>query len=241
MRKANNVRNIKKIKNSTDDFYFAWINHPALINHVKGLSAKELSSVKAKLKKIVDKLYLDLRVEEKYQFYVNLYLLYEICCLYFNRENALKRILDENGKPCQQAYPSLSYFLPYEPVFNKSLYAKANDGLFWLENSLKDILKNHIGKVREENLKKLTEEIEDIIKKPDYWGYSRVEKGIEKEIVLINVILARIKYARINIDVIYSFHDEQDKNLRKKIKSSLTRLEKVINTIIGYIEEPYCA
>ena len=42
-----------------------------------------------KLKTVVEKLYLDLKVEEKYMYYINLYNLYELICVYFMKKNKL--------------------------------------------------------------------------------------------------------------------------------------------------------
>ena len=189
MRKAGNLRNYKKIKNAVDDdFYMSWLGNERLADKVKNLPAKKLNFITERAKQTIDKTYLLLKVEEKYKYYVNLYLLYDMCCLYFNLENGLKKYLEqtlENREEFQATYRDIEKILGYEP---------------------------------------------------------REEDEIDREITFINMLLLRIKYAREHIDVIYSLNknfEAEDKKLRTMIKSSLTRIEKPIRTIIGYIEELY--
>ena len=78
MRRIKSERNTKKLKNSVNDFYYSWIRHPAINERLKDLSNKEVVNMTGKLKNVVEKLYLDLKVEEKYMYYVNLYNLYEL-------------------------------------------------------------------------------------------------------------------------------------------------------------------
>lgn len=81
MRKIKAERNVKKIRNSLNDFYMYWVNHPGIYERLKGLSNKELEKTSQRLKIVVDNLYLKLRVEEKYMFWNNLYNIYELVCI----------------------------------------------------------------------------------------------------------------------------------------------------------------
>ena len=91
------------------------------------------------------------------------------------------------------------------------------------------------------NINILTKEIEIIIKE-NYNIYNRNEEQIQKEIIYIDEILRRIKYAKENVDIIYSIgYKEQDKKLRTMIKSSLTRAEKLMKLVIDEIENAYAA
>lgn len=54
--------------------------------------------------------------------------------------------------------------------------------------------------------------------------------------------MRRIKYAKENVDIIYSIgYKEQYKKLRTMIKSSLTRAEKLMKLVIDEIENAYAA
>lgn len=239
MRKAGNLRNYKKIKNAVDDdFYMAWLGNERIASKIKNISTKKLNCLTARVKQTVDKTYLLLKVEEKYKYYVNLYLIYELCCFYFDIKNIF--IPEEEMKNIP--YKVIEKILGYEPFFNKEVYHKANDGLRWLSISLKETKAHYIGAIKKENILGLEKEIKDYISNIELWEYKRDEEGIEREITLINSILLRIKYAREHIDIIYSLNKDfeaEDKKLRTMIKSSLTRIEKPIRTIIGYIEELY--
>lgn len=246
MRKAGNLRNYKKVKNTVDDeFYMSWLGNERIASKIKNISTKKLNCLTARVKQTIDKTYLLLKVEEKYKYYVNLYLLYDMCCLYFNLENGLKKYLEqtlENREEFQATYRDIEKILGYEPIFNQEIYHKASDGLRWLTTSLKTILKYYVGRVKEESIPVLSREVENYISNVEVWEYKREEDGIDREIAFINMILLRIKYAREHIDIIYSLNknfETEDKKLRTMIKSSLTRIEKPIKTIIGYIEELY--
>lgn len=239
MRKAGNLRNYKKIKNAVDDeFYMAWLGNERIASKIKNISTKKLNCLTAKVKQTVEQAYRLLKVEEKYQYYVNLYLIYDMCCLYFNSKNIL--IADEDRK--NSTHRDIKKILGYEPFFNKEVYHKTNDGFRWLSISLKEIKKHYIGAVKKENIPGLAKEMEDYISNVELWEYKREEDGIDREIAFINMVLLRIKYAREHVDIIYSLNknfEAEDKKLRTMIKSSLTRIEKPIRTIIGYIEELY--
>lgn len=106
---------------------------------------------------------------------------------------------------------------------------------------MSEIVKHYIGRVKDDNINILTKEIEIIIKE-NYNIYNRNEEQIQKEIIYIDEILRRIKYAKENVDIIYSIgYKEQDKKLRTMIKSSLTRAEKLMKLVIDEIENAYAA
>ena len=119
-------------------------------------------------------------------------------------------------------------YFGYETAFDTFINKKADDTLHWLYSSLSEIVKYYIGRVKDDNINILTKEIEIIIKE-NYNIYNRNEEQIQKEIIYIDEILRRIKYAKENVDIIYSIgYKEQDKKLRTMIKSSLTRAEKLM-------------
>ena len=72
--------------------------------------------------------------------------------------------------------------------------------------------------------------------------YIRDEEGINREINYINNILSRLKYAKENIDVIFSIMCiDYDKKYKRMLKGTLTRVEKLMDIIISEIEKPYAA
>lgn len=249
MRKIKSERNTKKLKNSIDNFYYSWINHPAITERLKGLSNKEITNITERLKFIVDKLYLDLRVEEKYMYYTNLYNLYELLCIYFMKSNKIIENLEKiAGDKCvsgkiqdKNKLDIIQNYLGYETAFSKFIEKKADDSLHWLYSSLNEILRHYIGRVKNDNVGALSKRMENIIKNSSTI-YKRKEFLIQSEIIYLNEILNRIKYARDNVNIIYTLgHEEQDKKLRTIIKSSLTRTGKLINLIIDEIEGAYAA
>ena len=249
MRKIKSERNTKKLKNSVNDFYYSWIRHPAINERLKDLSNKEVVNMTGKLKNVVEKLYLDLKVEEKYMYYVNLYNLYELICVYFMKKNKLlERLETLTGNKCvsdkiknKEDIDIIQNYFGYETAFDTFINKKADDTLHWLYSSLSEIVKHYIGRVKDDNINILTKEIEIIIKE-NYNIYNRNEEQIQKEIIYIDEILRRIKYAKENVNIIYSIgYKEQNKKLRTMIKSSLTRAEKLMKLVIDEIENAYAA
>ncbi len=249
LRKIKSERNVKKLKNSVNDFYYSWINHPAIVERLQGLSNKKINSMSDKLKIVVDRLYLELRVEEKYMYYTNLYNIYELICIYFTRKNKIIESLEKiTGDKCvsdriqdKNNLDVIQNYLGYETAFNNFIYRKADDSLHWLYSSLNEILKHYIGRIKDDNVTVLSREMERIIKNNEHI-YQRKEYLIRHEITYLDEVLKRIKYARENVNIIYTLgHTEQDKKLRTMTKSSLTRTEKLIQLVIDEIEGAYAA
>lgn len=245
MRKIKAERNTKKLKNSVDDFYYSWVNHPALQERIKTLSNKKMNQITDRIKFIVDRMYLKLRVEEKFMYYLNLYDLYEMINIYFQRKNKVIETLEKiTNDVCvserikeKEELDIIKEFIGYETAFTDIYYKKADDVEHWLYSCIMMVLKRYVGRSKDDKTdilnKKLSELINEIPK-----TILVKEKAIQKEINYLNEILARIKYARENIDVIFSFWDEKgDKKLRTMIKGSLTRAEKLINMVVAEIED----
>ena len=249
MRKIKSERNAKKIKNSMNDFYMYYIRHPKFTAFFKNLSNKELERMSDRIKLVVDDMYIKMRVEEKYMYYINLYNLYELICVYFMKKNKLlERLETLTGDKCvsdkiksKEDIDIIQNYFGYETAFDTFIDKKADDTLHWLYSSLNEIIKHYIGRVKDDNINALTKEIEIIIKE-NYNIYNRNEEQIQKEIIYIDEILRRIKYAKENVEIIYSVgYKEQDKKLRTMIKSSLTRAEKLMKLVIDEIENAYAA
>ena len=245
MRKIKSERNTKKLKNSVDDFYYCWINHPALKERIKTLSNKKMNQITDRLKFIVDRMYLRLRVEEKFMYYINLYNLYEMITIYFQRKNkvieTLEKITDdvcitERIKE-KKDLDIIKEFIGYETAFIDIYYKKADDTAHWLYSCIMEILKKYIGRLKDDRTDVLNKKLSELINEIPNEILVK-EKNIQKEIEFLNEILKRIKYARENIDVIFSFWSEKDdKKLRTMIKGSLTRTEKLINMVVAEIED----
>lgn len=100
-----------------------------------------------------------------------------------------------------------------------------------------EILKKYIGRLKDDRTDVLNKKLSEMINEIPNEILVK-EKNIQKEIEFLNEILKRIKYARENIDVIFSFWSEKDdKKLRTMIKGSLTRAEKLINMVVVEIED----
>ena len=238
MRKLRSERKNKKIQNSLNEFYLAWLPKEKIKSKIENMSKKELDTFINRSKKVIDFVYLELKIEEKYKYYVNLYILYEICCKYFKINNLLKEYLLKKEQIESDSIASLKLNIYSEVAFNEKTTKKITDGLYWLFCSLKKILENYIGKVKPENVKKLTEEIESYYEETDLLKeYSSLleDKKIKNEIYLLEIMYSRINYAKKNIDLIYSLdkkREAEDEKLKKLIKQSLDRIEKSLECIV---------
>lgn len=231
---------IKKFKNSLSPFYQSWLNHPTVTNAIKGVPKSKIEIATAGLKAIVDKAYLDLNAEGKYEFFAVIYDIYENLTIYFEKENKILNDLNKRKRIKESTEGIIEENLGYEVAFSKEIYKKADDCLHWLYSSTKklsndgylDVLKDgankRISEIYEKNIKNMNKE------------YNREENDIQKEIDIMDDFLKRIKYAREKVSVVYKFQsEEEDKKLRAMFKSALTRTEKLINLIIGEIEGAY--
>lgn len=249
MRKIKSERSAKKVKNSLDNFYITWARYPAISERLKGLSNKNAVRMSDNIKILIDRLYYFLRVEEKYMYHTNLYEIYESLCIYFMKKNKVLENLERvTGKKWvsdkiknKEELDIIQRYLGYETAFNSFIDKKADDTLYWLYLSLDKIIKYYIGRVKNDNVQLLSDTVRNTVEKSENI-YHRQEESIQNEINYINNILKGIKYARENIDVIYSLeHEKEDKKLRTMIKSSLTRAENLMRLIIDDIEGAYAA
>lgn len=129
--------------------------------------------------------------------------------------------------------------LPYETAFGTQIKNKANDSANWLYYSLKKIIEEYVLPIKNKNIKKLTAEIEDYDKEILNTLLQQYENTeYFDEVRLLNHILARIQYARDNVEVLHSCEntDLNDKKIRTMVKGSLTRTEKLISMVINDIE-----
>lgn len=233
MRKIKSDRKIQKFENLLGEFYCKWVIAEQHTEEIEKMTNKEMRGKVQDLKIAVEIVYSKLRADEKYMYYVNLYYLYEMLCNYFQKDNlvALKR----NMQP--EKYEGIEKQFGYEPVFSKELNRKADDVLHWLSCSIFKILHKYSVCVRDN--KSLSKCIEDkiiripltIIKKTKIYG---------EEFRYLNLMLSRLKYAKAHTDIIYSLDEcrkEDDKKTRSMVKSSLTRVEKLLNIILNDVQD----
>ena len=249
MRKIKSERNVKKIKNSIDNFYMYYIKCPGFADYFKNLSNKEINQMSSRIKIVVDNLYLRMKVEEKYMYWSNLYEMYDLLCAYFNRENKFLKSLGEkmNDKKVSEKIEKKNEIdiienkFGYETAFNDEIYHKADDCLHWLFVCLNKYIDYYHGRLKNNNPNELVELVDKTIMKQDL-PYKRTEKNISREINYINNILGRVQYAREHIDVVYSLlYKDYDKKYIKMLKGTLTRIGKLISLIIDDIEGAYAA
>ena len=249
MRKIKADRNAKKIKNSMNDFYMYYIRHPKFTDVFKNLSNKELERMSDRIKLVVDDMYIKMRVEEKYMYWNNLSELYDLLCTYFNRENKFLELLNkrlDEKKVTEKVEKKkeidvIKNIFGYETAFNKEIYDKADDCLYWLFVCVNKYLDYYHGRLRKDNPSDLAEVVDKIVTDYDL-PYKRREEKIIREINYINNILGRVKYARENMNVIFSILCvDYDKKYIRMLKGVLTRVEKLMDIIISEIEKPYAA
>lgn len=249
MRKIKSERNVKKIRNSMNDFYMYYIKCPGFADYFKNLSNKEIVQISSRIKMIVDSLYLKMKVEEKYMYWSNLYEIYDLLCTYFNRENKFLKLLNEkmNDKKVSEKITKKNEIdiiknkFGYETAFNNYIYCKSDDCLHWLFVCLNKYIDYYHGRLKNNNPTELSGLVDKELMKLDL-PYKRIEENINREINYINNILGRVQYAREHIDLIYSLlYKDYDKKYVKMLKGTLTRVEKLVNLIIDEIEGAYAA
>lgn len=238
MRKTNSERKVKRLTNKLDKFYLYYSNCPRFRNEALSKTNSQIKDLSVRLKMAVELLYSELKVEKKYQYYINFYILYLIICRYFETNNELiEKFFKENKI---KTFKALEIILPYESAFGTKIKNKATECANWLYYSLKKIIKDHVLPIKKENKEKLIDEIEDYDKEilnTLLQQYKDTEYF--DEVRLLNHILARIQYARDNVEILYSYENTEldDKKLRTMIKGSLTRAEKLINMVVAEIED----
>lgn len=223
--------------------------YPIIAEKLKGLSIKEAVKMSERLKIVIDKCYYSLRVEEKYMYHSNLYEVYEALCIYFMKKNKVLENLEKiTGKKWisdkvkdKEELDVIQRYIGYETAFNTFINKKAEDTLHWMHSCLNEIIQFYIGRIKNDNVEALSTEVRNKVKNFEQ-PYLRKEFEIQNEIDYINNILKGIRYARENIDVIYTLgHEKEDKKLRTMIKSSLTRAENLMKLVIDEIEGAYAA
>lgn len=235
MRKIKNKKTdkLKKIKNLLGEFYSEITCPEEHIEEIEKLSKKELRKKAACLKTAVEITHAQLRVDEKYKFYINLYFIYEMLCIYFQKE----KLFIDKRKVDPYDDESIEEKLGYETAFSKNVNKKVDDTLYWLSCSLNKLVVKY--RVCIKNYNQVLKEIErEIDNSP------RILKngitGLEKEMDYINKILVRTSYARKNVGIIYSLEEswkEEDKKTRTMVKATLTRVEKILDILVKDIEE----
>lgn len=225
MRKIKNDRNKKKLNNSLDNFYEQWAKVYNLQKDFSKMSNKEITKVTNNLKRQIDFDYIRLRVDEKFMYFINLYKIYEMICIYFEIPNKfLKKydVIPDDNETIEEK-------LGYEVAFSNKVKVKSNDIAHWLFSTLEIIKKYYSVIPRDSTF--LQDNIEKIIITSEL---KLVKQNIEiKEKNILNTILIRVEYSRRNIDVIFGcVHLGKDKILRKMIKSCLTKVEHTLNLIM---------
>lgn len=245
MRKIKKDRNIKKINNSLDNFYRSWLDDDYVYQLVQKLSNKKQKIVTANLKKIVDVAYEELRVEDKHEYYTNLYNIYYMIINYLQKDDEVAKAINKTGRIKEHlrenTEDAIKLFFKYEPVIiDKKILSKLDECLHWLVIVINMIVKNgYIGALKNISGNDINTRLERKILSLES-VYKRQEEEIQLEINYLDEILKRVKFAREHIGIIYSIgKDELDKKIKTTIKSALTRTEKAINMIINDIEGAY--
>lgn len=235
-------QNIKKFKKSLSPFYQSWLNHPSVTNAIKKVGKNQIEMATAGLKAIVDKAYLILNAEGKYEFYTVMYEIYDELNIYFGKKDKILEKYNQSrtNKLKENEEDLIEKTLGYEVAFSKEINKKADDCLHWLYSSInKFVYSGYIDVLKDGANKRIIDSYSKNLNNIST-QYSRKEKAIQKEIDIMNDILKKIKYARDKISVVYKFQsEEEDKKLRAMFKSALTRTEKLINLIINEIEGAY--
>lgn len=233
---------VKKFKNSLSPFYQSWLNHPSVTNAIKKVGKNKVEMATAGLKAIVDKAYLILNVEGKYEFYTVMYEIYDMLNIYFSRKDKILKKYNQNrtDKLKDNEEDLIEKTLGYEVAFSEEINKKADDCLHWLYSSInKFVYSGYIDVLKDGANKRIIESYSNNLNNISV-QYNRKEKNIQKEIDIINDILKKVKYAREKVSVVYKFQSkEEDKKLQAMFKSALTRTEKLINLIINEIEGAY--
>lgn len=234
MRKIKNKKTdkLKKMKNLLGDFYSSIARPEAHMEEFENLSKKEMSRKVACLKMAAEITNIQLRSEEKYQYYINLYYIYEMLSIYFQKEN--KFISKRNVEPSDNE--NIQDKFGYEPAFSKEIHEKVEDAMFWLNCCLNKLIHKYHVVVR--NYTQLHKEIEFKINNSPR-VLTKGITGLDKEMDYLNKILVRMEYARKKVNIIYSLEEnlkEEDKKTRAMVKAALTRTQNLLNILIKDIE-----
>ena len=161
-------------------------------------------------------------------YYLNLYKLYEMICIYFEVHNKFM----EKYKVIPDDTETIQEKLGYEVAFSEKVKKKVKDLTHWFASTLLKIVKKEYTVIPRDN-DFLYDNIEKIIKTSKLDFFPETKNINEKEKEFLNNILIRLEYSRRNINVVYGhWKDGEDKKLRTMIKSSLTKVENTINLIL---------
>ena len=233
MRKIKSDRKVQQFKNKLGSFYEHWICPELHVAEIENMTDKEMNKKITLLKRAVDITYFELRAEDKYMYYCNLYYLYEMLCIYFEKENLFCK--KRNAEPDDRQTTKEKF--GYEPAFSKEVHRKAEDGLHWLSCCLFKLIKKYSVVVKD--YKGLMELVEGkILKSPK--NIDKKIDGLEDEVAYIDKMIARIKFAKRNIEIVYSLEEknaENDKKTRAMVKGTLTRVEKLLNILVQDIKD----
>lgn len=239
MRCAKNEKNKIKIKNNFNDFYLSWIDDPNLTKKFNELSKIQIKNVTSTIKREIDYMYEAYKIEEKYIYYINLYKMYETLYRYFNvrtflyKKTQKKYSVKEMEKYAEEDFKnSPEQLFGYEVAFSKKLSIKINDSLHWLSVFIEKFYLLYVMPLKKSDTSsKLCKEfITRMRALPDNFSFCH-SKELKKKAELINEVFGHIEYARNNIDVIYSGQLNTDKKVIKIGKSTLTKIEKIMNCL----------
>ena len=235
MRKIKNKKTdkLKKFKNLIGEFCSAVARPEDHMEEFENLSKSELKKKAFALKMALKISTVQLRSEEKYQYYINLYYIYEMMCIYFQKENDFvnkRNIAASDNEDIKNKFG-------YETAFSKDIDKKVKDAMFWLDCCLNKLINKY--HVMVENYRQLQKELEIKIDNSPRILTKGIE-GLDDEMNYLNRMLVRLNYARKNVDIIYSLEEswkEEDKKTRTMVKATLTRVEKILNILVRDIEE----
>ncbi len=233
MRKIKSDRKVQQFKNKLGSFYEHWICPELHVAEIEKMTDKEMNKKITLLKRAVDITYFELRAEEKYMYYCNLYYLHEMLCIYFQKENQFCK--KRNAEPDDRQTPQEKF--GYEPAFSKEVHRKAEDSLHWLSCCLFKLIKKYSVVVKD--YKGLMGVIEGIIFKSPKNIKKEID-GLNDEIAYIDKMLTRLKYAKEHVNIIYDIEKEKaeaDKKMRAMVKGTLTRVEKLLNILVQDIKD----
>lgn len=240
MRRSRNEKNRKKFKNNFDDYHLEWMEKPDIANNLGELSGKQIRNISSMLKRKIDYIYDNFKVEEKYIYHANLFYMYETLERYFGIHTFLYKKSLKNSSPEEikkrieeDLINSPENVFGYEVAFSKKMTTKITDALHWFSVFFQKYTKLYVMPLKNQDKtgKKLCDIFMDRInsKKPVF--EFKGSKELEKEAEFINDILNQIQYARENLNLLFCGFPETDKKVTKIAKSALTKVEKVMNIL----------
>ncbi len=240
MRHSRNEKTKKKFKNNFDDYHLQWMKNPNITGNLGKLSGKQVKSISSILKKQMDYIYDNFKVEEKYIYQANLFHMYETLYRYFGIHTFLYKKSLKNASPKEMEkmieedlINSPENIFGYEVAFSKKFTIKINDALHWLSVFLQKYTLLYVMTLK--NSDKTGKElcgifVDRINSRAPVFEFNG-NKELEKEAELINNILVQVQYARENLNLLFCGFPETDKKMTKIGKSALTKIEKIMNIL----------